>query len=280
MKDLAFDKRVDEARALAEAERALRSPTDPALLVALSWVARGASFAEEWDIAEPYARETYEIGSRLASKDGVDSSPELATALGAAVEVLGGARLAAGEADRAVSFLRAERNKYRGTSIETRVQKNVLAASLEGSPMPDLEPELYLGEAEPMSREGRVTVYYFWAHWCRSSRRQKPDLITLHERYADKGLSIVGPTTLFGYTSSRRVSASRDEEIAYVEGDWQQASPLPEWMPKPLSEEMFVEFGVSTTPTIVITDREGVVRLYHPGLMTLAELERAVKPLL
>jgi hypothetical protein len=30
----------------------------------------------------------------------------------------------------------------------------------------------------------------------------------------------------------------------------------------------------------VIADREGVVRLYHPSLMTLEELESVVKPLL
>ena len=51
-------------------------------------------------------------------------------------------------------------------------------------------------------------------------------------------------------------------------------------MSKPLREDYFTEFGVSTTPTIVITDRQGVVRVYHPGLMTLEELEAAVKPLL
>ena len=280
MKDLAFDKKVAEARAAAEAERAHRSPTDPELLVALSWVARGASFADDWEVAEAYARETYEIASRLAARAGVDSSPELATALGAAIEVLGGAHDAAGDTRKSVDFLKAERDKHRGTSIETRIQKNVLAHSLEGSPMPELDPERYLGETPPMSTEGKVTVYYFWAHWCRSSKRQKPDLMTLYDRYAGKGLAVIGPTTLFGYTSSRRVSATPQEEIAYLEGKWQEATPLPDWMPKPMSEEMFVEFGVSSTPTIVIADREGVVRLYHPGLMTLDELEAAIQPLL
>ena len=280
LKDLAFDKKVAEARALAEAERVHRPALDPAILMALSWVARGASFAEQWEVAQTYARETHELASRIAAKEGVDSSPDLATALGASIEVLGAAYGAVGDGEQAVAFLKAEREKYRGSSIETRIQKNVHLASLEGTAMPDLAPDLYLGDAAPMSTEGKVTVYYFWAHWCRSSKRQKPDLITLHERYANKGLAVVGPTTLFGYTSSRQVSATREQEIAYVEGEWQQETPLPEWMPRPLRDDMFVEFGVSSTPTIIITDRGGVVRLYHPGLMTLAELEEAVKPLL
>ena len=281
MKGLAFEKKVDEARVAAEAERAKRSYDDPELLMALSWVARGASLAERWDVAEAYAREAHEIASRVAAKDGVDSSPALATALGASIEVLGAARLAAGEKDEGVAFLKAQREKYRGSSIEARTQKNVLAASLEGSPMPRLEPERYLGAAGPMATDGKVAVYYFWAHWCRTSRRQKPHLITLHDRYADKGLTVVGPTKLFGYKSNPNdKAASPEEEIAYIEGDWQAENPLPEWMSKPLREDFFTEFGVSTTPTIVITDRKGVVQVYHPGLMTLEELEAAVKPLL
>ena len=280
MKSLAFEKKVDEARKTVEEARAKHAYDDPELLAALSWAARGASFAEQWGVAEGYARETYEIASRRAAKDGVDSSPELATALGAAIEVLGAARVAAGKKDEAVAFLKAEREKYRGTSIETRTQKNVLTASLEGSPMPNLEPERYLGPAGPPATEGKVAVYYFWAHWCRSSRKQKPDLITLHDRYADKGLTVVGPTKLFGYRKNPADKVEPAEEIAYIEGAWQAENPLPEWMSKPLREDFFTEFGVSTTPTIVITDRQGLVRVYHPGLMTLEELEAAVKPLL
>jgi len=65
-----------------------------------------------------------------------------------------------------------------------------------------------------------------------------------------------------------------------MEGPWQKKNPLLEWMSKPLSKSYFNDFGVSTTPTMVFADREGVVCLYHPGSMTLDELEAAVKPLL
>ncbi len=51
-------------------------------------------------------------------------------------------------------------------------------------------------------------------------------------------------------------------------------------MPKPLSTANFINFGVSTTPTLVIVDREGIVKLYHPGQMSDQELEAAVRPLL
>ena len=51
-------------------------------------------------------------------------------------------------------------------------------------------------------------------------------------------------------------------------------------MSKPMKQSYFSDFGVSTTPTLVTADRQRVVRLYHPGLMTFEELEAAVVPLL
>ena len=52
------------------------------------------------------------------------------------------------------------------------------------------------------------------------------------------------------------------------------------WMPKPLSNDNFVNFGVSTTPTLVIVDRQGIVRNYHPGQMSDEQLDAAILPLL
>lgn len=280
LKDLAFDQKVEEARSLAENEREKRSADDPELLAALSWVARGASFAEDWEAARKYARETLKRSSKLAKKTEIDSSPELATALGASIEVLGAVYKGTGKQDEAIGFLKKQRERYRGSSIESRIQKNYLLASLEGSPMPELHPEQYVGDSPPVDIDGKVVVYYFWAHWCGSSKRQKPALIELHQRFADQGLAFVGPTKLFGFANSRKKKVPESEELAYVEGAWQKKNPLPEWMPKPLNQNYFNDFGVSTTPTLVIADRQGIVRLYHPGSMTLEELEAAVVPLL
>lgn len=45
----------------------------------------------------------------------------------------------------------------------------------------------------------------------------------------------------------------------------------------PVSEKNFDTYGASTTPTIVLIDRRGIVRLYHPGAMTEAELRSAIE---
>jgi thioredoxin-related protein len=36
-------------------------------------------------------------------------------------------------------------------------------------------------------------------------------------------------------------------------------------------------YGVSTTPTLVLLERAGVVRLYHPGRMQKEQLESVVR---
>jgi thioredoxin-related protein len=42
-------------------------------------------------------------------------------------------------------------------------------------------------------------------------------------------------------------------------------------------EENFKAWGSSTTPTMVLIDEGGVVRLYHPGKMTHEELIAALR---
>lgn len=39
---------------------------------------------------------------------------------------------------------------------------------------------------------GRHVLVNFWATWCPPCRAETPDLIALHERYADRGLTVVG----------------------------------------------------------------------------------------
>lgn len=276
---MAFARDVPAAVELIERTRPGEDTKSSSWLAGVSWVARGASFVENWPTAQKYAQEAYD-GSMALIDDGValDSDSNLETALGASIEVLGQA--AAGQGDRAsaIAFLGDERNRFRGTAVETRIQKNLLLIGLEGKQMPRLEVERFIGAERPIDTAGKVAVFFFWAHWCGDCKAQIPRLERLHARYADQGLTVVGPTRLYGYVAGGR-DATPDQEIAYMEGTHQLQS-LPDWMPKPLSTANFINFGVSTTPTLVIVDREGVVKLYHPGQMSDQELEAAVRPLL
>jgi predicted transcriptional regulator len=51
-------------------------------------------------------------------------------------------------------------------------------------------------------------------------------------------------------------------------------------MPAPLSAANFVTYGASTTPTLILIDRAGVVRFYHPGAVSEAELSARIQAIL
>jgi thiol-disulfide isomerase/thioredoxin len=281
MRDMAWAEEVDAAQTLIEAQRPHHDTSSPGWLLAASWLGRGASFAERWDVAEQYAGEARDGSLALLGRRDLDADSELPLALGAGIEVLGHAQDARGDHAGAVEFLSARREQYRGTSIETRIQKNVLLLSLEGQPFPVLDVEHHLGTPLPAaeSLKGKVVVAFFWAHWCPDCKRQLPVLEQLNETYGDQGLAILGPTQLYGYVS-RGEDATPEQELAYLRGAYQERFPVPSWMSVPISQQNFLDFGVSTTPTLVVIDREGIVQLYNPGDLPYDELAPHVERLL
>ena len=281
MRDMAWAEEVDAAQALIEGQRPHHDTSSPRWLLAASWLGRGAGFAERWDVAERYAGEARDGSVALLGGRELDADSELPLALGAGIEVLSRVRDARGDRAGAVEFLTAEREAYRGTSIETRIQKNVLLLSLEGAPFPVLDVEHDLGTPLPSadSLKGKVVVAFFWAHWCPDCKRQVPVLEQLHDAYGDQGLVVLGPTQLYGYVQ-RGEDATPEQELAYLRGAYQERFPIPSWMSAPVSQTNFLEFGVSTTPTLVVIDREGIVRLYNPGDLPYEELAPHVERLL
>ncbi len=281
MSDLAWAGEVDRARAVLEASRVDSEQPTPEWLAAVSWMARGASFAERWDLAERYASEAYEGSLELMKERPLDAERFLPTALGASIEVLGHTWDAQGDRARAVNFLTGSRQEFAGTSIEMRIQKNVLLLSLEGKPFPVLAVDDYVGPPPPTMEElrGKVVLFFFWAHWCPDCKRQEPILRELYEQYNDQGLEIVGPTQLYGYIS-RGTPATPEEETAYLKGDYVAQYPLPPFMSAPIGADNFINFGVSTTPTLVLVDRDGIVQRYNPGDLSHEELVALIEPLL
>ncbi len=279
VKALARTNRFDEARQVLEAARGRVPNASAEWLTAVSWAARGASFVDRWDLAEKYAKEALGGSEALLGTRALDEDSYLPTALGASIEVLGKA-YARTDRPRAVAFIKQQRERYTGTSIEGRIQKNYLLLNLAGKPFPKLQTAQSLTgpEMDVASLRGKVVLYYFWAHWCSDCKRQEPILERLHEEYGERGLVIVGPTRLYGYVARGR-DATPAQELDYLENAYRAHYPIPEWMAAPVSTENFLALGVSSTPTLVLADRNNVVRLYHPGDMSYEELKRAIAPL-
>ncbi len=275
------------AKDLATAEkvvadyRAQNPALTPQLLEAISWVARGASFVQNWNKAESYAREAFDGSQKLLQNRALDADRSLPIALGAAIEVLGAVQDGRGDRAGAVEYLRKMHAVYKETSIASRIQKNILLLTLEGKPAPVLAAPQWIGEKPKSLAElkGQVVLLFFWAHWCGDCKRQKPVLDRLMAEYGSRGLTIVGPTQLYGYVT-RGQSATPEQELAYLRGDYQKTHPIPPWMSVPVNAENFLTFGASTTPTLILIDRAGVVRMYNPGTLAYEALAAKIEPLL
>ena len=257
---------------LLAAERAAleykqRSGETPEFLVAWSWLGRAALEAKNYDAAERYATEVYK------------KAQQVPLALGAAIEVRAQAAARRGERDQALAFLREEIVRYNDPALRMRIQKNINLLTLEGKRAPSLQRTEWVGPRPPAldALRGRPVLLFLWAHWCGDCKRQVTVLGEIRKAFPQ--LAIVAPTQRYGYAERGR-EVGPAEEIKYIEQVRQQYyGPLLD-VPAPVSQENFAAYGVSTTPTLVLVDRQGIVRLYHPGEMTYDELKLAIERLL
>jgi len=240
----------------------------PELIEALSWMGRGELAARRLDDAEKYADETYRLAVVAARTTPIDRNPSLATALGAAIEVEANVLADRNQRTESITYLRDQLKRYYATSIRTRIQKNINLLTMEGKPAPALE--------KVTLPRGKPVLLFFWAHWCGDCKAEAPILARIRSEFAPKGLVLVAPTQKYGYVAGG-VDAPADVELKYIEQIRRERYSDIITSPAPVSEENFRRYGASTTPTLVLVDRGGIVRLYHPGAMTYEELRAAVE---
>lgn len=99
---------------------------------------------------------------------------------------------------------------------------------------------------------GRVLLLNVWATWCHPCRQEIPVLQALHERYAGRGLHLVGVS----------VDARGEEDtIREFATDFRMTYPL--WLdPDERVQSVFFAIGV---PATFLIDRAGILRWRHIG---------------
>ncbi|HXM64417.1 MAG TPA: TlpA disulfide reductase family protein [Terriglobales bacterium] len=251
---------------------------DPAYLEALSWTAREAFAANQLTQADTAAKQTETLARQLLQKRPLDTEPHLPIALGAAFEVQAQVLAAQGQNTQAAALLRHALVSYGNTSIGPRLHKNLNLLTLTSQAAPPLSTSEYLGSRPtPLSQlKGSPVLLFFWAHWCVDCKNEGPIISRLSSEFAPKGLTVLAPTQLYGYTAKGEDAKPKDE-IAYIGQVWQHYYPGLQSVPVPISKTNFTNYGASTTPTLVLVDRKGRVVLYHPGLLEYDDLRAAIE---
>lgn len=258
---------LSDARAMTARYRQ-QYGTTPETLAAMSWLARGELNAQQYGQALTDAEEVARLVKTSLAIRKLDSDPYSPLALGAAYEVQAQSLAALKRRTEALQLLQNAERDWRGSSIVPRLQKNLLLLSLTGRPLPEIR-----GVANTW--HGKPLLLFFWAHWCVDCKADAPLIAKLAAEFEPRGLIVVAPTRLYGYTADEEHASPVDEKRVIDQVFERYYAAIPKAI-VPLDASNFDRFGASTTPTIVVADRQGIVRLYHPGFIDEATLRSAL----
>lgn len=122
------------------------------------------------------------------------------------------------------------------------------------------------GSASLADLRGHVAIVNFWGTWCLPCRTELPELAELADRFADRGVRVVGIAVDSGDPDAIAAFAAEygvDYEVWTA--DMQTA---------------VADFGAVGFPFTLLLDREGWIRKEYLGPQTEASLSREIEALL
>jgi hypothetical protein len=259
--------------AILTAYRAIHGTT-PEALDALVWLARGALADKLYEKASRYADDARRAAAAGVQRGGAGADPGRLRIVGSATEASALALVGQGARSDAVYLLRTALDDYRGTSIGGQIEAALAGSTLEGHTAPPIAAGVSAG-ARLAHSSGTTTLLFFWAHWCAECKSESAALARIADKYRPRGLDIVAPTRRYGYVENSR-AAPPDRELRHIVQVRDQFYPFLRDLTVPVADANYKSYGVSAVPMHVLIDRQGIVRLYQPGVMSEAELDAAI----
>ncbi len=146
------------------------------------------------------------------------------------------------------------------------------SSPLVGQPSPELAAEIVAGDGLGdrvviSSLHGQVVMLDFWASWCPPCRESIPILGRVAARHASAGLVTFAVNVESDQTRERVIAAHRALDIL-----------VPTLLDRGYAAQ--TAFEVQSLPTLVLIDREGIVRHVSTGVPDEAGLDGEIEDLL
>ena len=235
----------------------------------VAWLARGAMLLHDDDAAARYLAQTKALASALMKTHRVEDDRYLAYAVGTTIEVESRLLANQGKRDAAIALLNREFPRWKLWTIEARIHKNLDLLTLEGSRAPGLDA----------SARGKPTLLFLWAHWCSDCKAEAGVIARIRDKYAPKGLVVMAPTRRYGSIPDND-NPTAEQENRRIEQVWKETYAGLAGVEHPISDETMLAYGVSSTPTLVLIDASGIVRMYRPYRMSDAQLSAKIDEML
>jgi thiol-disulfide isomerase/thioredoxin len=256
-------------------------PQKPTELYRLTNAVAGAYYRKkQYELAAPHARSSFDAAKRAFGKSGnPDTRDEAVYQAGL---LLADIYLKSKKRDEAVATMQEVRQhgllypsaelygnavrileRYGETVDPTKANSDAAAATTLA---PELNVEQWIDQtpAKLSDLRGQVVLLDFWATWCGPCQITIPKLNSLHKRYKDKGLVILGVTKFEGSADGQRMTPA--EEVAYLRQFKKKNGVAYGYAVADASDKNSENYGVSSIPTAVLIDRRGVVRHIITGV--------------